>query len=514
MIAISSMNSVLIIGAGPTGMTLAVELARRHIPVRVIDHREGHKPTSRSFTIHARTLELFDLCNLSPPLIASGIKSEGFIFNFKGKSAKPQLDCDVLQTTHPYVLLCNQNDTEDIMKNHMRNLGVEIEWNTEAVHMRTVPNNGYMVRMKNKITGEEEEREWDYVLGCDGVRSFVRQSCDIEYIGTSYEGMVMQMMDVPFSGFPHANNRIHYYMSKESFILISRLPGEKYRVIISKMGEGDTSLSKKEMFQRHIDEHVEGTTLGEPIWMTKWVIWKQLAEKYRAENAFLVGDAAHCHSPSGGQGMNVGMQDAINLAWKIAMVQKGFAKERLLDTYETERKPVGAQVIKGTDAMHDIVMAHGKGMQDRLELIEQAGWHDEAIERISGLSYHYRDIKESKAANMWLDGKVKPGDRVPDADLNGRKLYSMLKGSELLVVLLKSPDADETVNRIQKEIEKKWGRFTSTVEVNDDGDFAEMYGNSSEGTVWVIRPDAYVFGVWEMSSWHSAKGWMEQMFIS
>lgn len=486
---------VLIVGAGPTGLVLAILLKMRGIRCRVIDKLPKLKETSRSFTIHARTIEMFDQIGLADAFLQDGILNEGFIFNFKGKDIKPTLDFKKLDSTHSYIVIQSQNNTEKLFRDHLyKKHGLAPEWSTELVDLKTGNREKPSVTIKHLLDGTEEVLEPEWVIGCDGAHSFVRQVNDLDFTGSSYEGMVLQMMDVDINGFSGSENLVHYYISKESFLLLAKLPGQGHRVLISMMGEGDPALSKREEFQQLVDGHVPGVTLGEPTWTTKWTIHKRLAERYRNRRVFLAGDAVHIHSPTGGQGMNVGLQDVYNLAWKLALVIQGKAKEALLDTYEVERMPIGEQVIVGTDAMHNVIMAHGKGMQDRLEITQRPGWHDEAVNRISGLSYHYRGCA-SLPEKLELPGELQAGDRAPDVSMpGGGRLFDLLKHTGMTMLLVaKEAVSSGDVEKAREEIESKFGDVIKMCVVEaEDGPFVQRYGCGGDDFACLIRPDGYI----------------------
>ena len=501
-------NDIVIAGAGPTGMVLAIELARRGVGFRLIDRKQEPTETSRSFTLHAKTMEMFEHMGLAHRFLEDGILSRGFIFNFKGKEERPALDFTTLKTRYPYILVYNQNDTEARLRDHLlRTYNVQPEWGTRLAKLDAREGGFDVVLAHDDDRRESLSPTW--VLGCDGVHSFVRKRIGADFDGENYAGMVMQMMDVGYPDFPETDDWVHYYISKESFLLVTRLPDGNHRVLISDMGEADNpDLTPREAFQQLIDGHIDDTHLSEPKWATKWTLWKRLATTYREGNAFLVGDAAHVHSPSGGQGMNAGMQDAFNLGWKLALVQRGEAEPSLLDSYEVERKPIGAQVIAGTDAMHDIIMAHGKGVEDRIELTQAPTWHDDAVNRISGLSYNYRDATQLPDG-VTPDSGVTPGDRAPDAALgNSVRLFDLIGHPKLTLLVVDSASGDmEACKAVCQEVNnsygasircsvigqgEKLGERTLGPHADSDGQFAAAYGTPDSGHLYLIRPDGYV----------------------
>jgi 2-polyprenyl-6-methoxyphenol hydroxylase-like FAD-dependent oxidoreductase len=498
---------VLVVGAGPTGMVLASELRRRGVSVRMIDKRPGPGVTSRSFTLHAKTMEMFEHMGCAHVFLRDGIRSRGFRFNFKGKADAPALDFSRLDSPYPYIVIYNQDQTERRLREHLESCyDLRPEWSCELTELTAI-DGGFRVVLAN-AAGATETLDVPWVVGCDGIHSFVRQSAGLDFKGENYDGMVMQMMDVAFDGFEGGDDWVHYFISKESFLLVTRLPSGDHRVLISDMGKADDpSRSQRECFQELIDGHIQGGFLQEPRWATKWTIWKRLANAYGRGNLFLCGDAAHVHSPAGGQGMNAGMQDAFNLGWKLAMVVKGRSGRALLDSYEPERKPIGAQVIAGTDAMHDIIMAHGRGMEDRLRLTQTAGWHDDTVSRIAGLSYHYRQTG-SAASEPGLPAGIAPGDRAPDVSLGkSARLFDMLRHPRL--TLLVAPGVGTNPGLVERVLERTRrehdGMVASRVIIAQaqdtgatgdgrdvDGAFAARYGECRDGQAYLIRPDGYV----------------------
>ena len=499
---------VLIVGAGPAGMVLANELLRRRVPCRMIDKRTGPTETSRSFTLHAKTLEMFEHMGAAHRFLQDGLKSRGFLFNFKGKDVQPALDFTGLDSDYPYVLIYNQNETEQRLREHLdASYAFLPEWGVELTAFAET-GDGCTATLQSS-TGEEQVINPRWVAGCDGIHSFVRKSAGLDFAGENYEGMVMQMMDVHYEGFQGADDWIHYYMSKDSFLLLTRLSSGRHRVLISDMGEADDpGLTRRQAFQRLIDGHVSGTKLAEPDWATKWELWRRITDSYSKGNVFLAGDAAHVHSPSGGQGMNVGMQDAFNLGWKLAMVEHGYARRKLLETYTPERKPIGAQVIAGTHAMHDIIMAHGHGMDDRLQLTQKEDWHSGTVNLISGLSYNYRDVIDVPEGLKPLPGPA-CGDRVRNVTLSGnRRLFDLIRTGRLsLIVVENSGAADDQAVTLHRRVSGQYahvvrsmimskrnpeGLHNAETVADDKGEFAGLYGETDAGQLLLMRPDGYI----------------------
>lgn len=308
----------------------------------------------------------------------------------------------------------------------------------------------------------------DWVVGCDGIGSTVRRAVGLGYEGTEYSGMQMRMMDVPVEGFPLGADAIHYLIDEGVMLLVVELTSGRYRVLVSDMGPERPDQARVEDFQAIVDHFFAGSVrLGVPHWATVFQIWRRLASCYRAGRVFLAGDAAHVHSPAGGQGMNVCIQDACNLGWRLADVVKGTADDDVLDLYEQERRPVAQQVLEGTHALHAVIMAHGVPLEDRRRLAMEPLFHDRAVRLMAGVSFTYGD---------GATGALGVGDRAPDVDLSdGRRLYEALR-----------PGGHVTV-----EVNEPGVAPSSAVGVHATAD--GQPGGYGPGT-WLVRPDGYVGG--------------------
>ena len=261
-----------------------------------------------------------------------GHRLKGFTFTFQGIDDRPALDFQDLDTRYPFVLSHRQDETEQWLHDYLADkLDCEVEWNTELVELEQDADGITAKLVHDHDAGREEVIRARYAVACDGLHSIVRTTLGLNYEGTDYTGMVMQNMDVALDGFPDERDEwLSFFMTRDRFIMIAQLPGGHHRLLLSDMGDAASpDKPPKKAFQDFVDDHLQGITLGEPIWVSKWDIWTRLAGTYREGNVFLVGDSAHVHSPSGGQGMNCCMQDANNLAWKLGLVLQGKASSSL-----------------------------------------------------------------------------------------------------------------------------------------------------------------------------------------
>lgn len=493
----SRRDEILIVGCGPTGLVLAIELARRGVRFRLIDKRDGPTMMPRAFTLHARTMEMLEHMGVVHHFLKGGIKSRGFSFNFKGKDVRPSLDFSKMDSTYPYVLIYDQGWTDKHLREHLESTyDIRPEWSTEIVGLEQGKDKCKAVLTHGK-TGAKEAVEPAWIVGCDGVHSFVRKSVGLDDSGSKYDGMIMEMMDTKLDGFNGEDELVHYYISKDNFVLITKLPDGHHRIGVSGVivnRADDQRLTQRERFQNLLDEHLEGVTLATPKLERRWEVRRRIAEKYRIGNVFLAGDAAHVHSPSGGQGMNVSMQDAYNLGWKLALVALNQASSSLLDTYASERSPVGEQVLEGTDAMHDIIMAHGQGMEDRLKLTQAKGWHESTAMRISGLSHNYCEAM-SLPPELRLPNGIPPGTRAPNVKVEGERwLFDLLRHPRMSFLIVQDGESDpaETAS-VANSLSENFGRNANVYKVQAGERFKSSYGSYDKPHLYVIRPDGYVY---------------------
>ncbi|MEU6191559.1 FAD-dependent monooxygenase [Nocardia sp. NPDC047038] len=444
-----SRDAILIVGAGPAGLTLALELLRWGVPCRVIDKRSGPATTSRSFTVHIRTLEGYDRAGIVAPLLDKGIWSGGMVFHFEGAEHEAErLAFEQLSHRYPGILLLEQDRLESVLRAELATRGVLVEWNTELRALTTSDSGCITATLVHtdadtRVVAQIVNPDW--LVGCDGVRSTVRTLLGLDFRGDEYTGS-MRMMDVPVVGLPPEDRDIHYDIHRGEMLLTAPLPTEaqlptNYRVLIhdptpARQAKPELHAARAE-FQQAIDRHFDGTVmLGEPKWATVFEIWRRVSSAYRIGRTFLCGDAAHVHSPAGGQGMNAAIQDALNLGYKLAGLAAGEAPEEVLDTYEAERRPVAEQVIDGTHKLHSFMMSHGKSMDDRRAIIRAPGFKQAAAKQISGLSYSYREVTAQPPGLLTLGG-LRAGDRAPDVAITPTLwLHDLLRhpGYTLLVL--------------------------------------------------------------------------------
>lgn len=338
--------SVLIVGAGPVGLTMATELARYGIPIRIVDKSPQRTDKSKALVIWSRTLELLDRGGSCAPFINAGFKVNGVNVVAGVGDRMGHIAMDSVDSPYPYALMLPQSDTERLLEERLLDLGVAVERNVEVTRLSEQA--GHVEAVLRNLDGSEELLSVDWLLGCDGAHSIVRSSLDIDFAG---ETMLSDWMlaDVHMGGYPYPDTDVSVYWHHDGVLVVFPISPGRYRVIANlPMTSGEHPPAPTLEQVQAIINHRGGPEMlvSEPIWLAGFRVNGRKVSDYRVKRMFLLGDAAHIHSPAGGQGMNTGMQDAFNLAWKLALVIRGSCDEQLLDSYSPERSQVGEEVLK------------------------------------------------------------------------------------------------------------------------------------------------------------------------
>ena len=418
-------EDVLIVGAGPTGLVMALWLAKLGVRARIVDRAPRAGTTSRAVGVQARTLELYHQVGLADTLVAAGVKVDHVNLWTKGEK-RGQIDLRVghALSPYPYVLMYPQDEHEKLLGARLAELGITIERGVEVAEIEP----GVPAALLRHPDGRVERVEARYVIGCDGAHSPVRHALGIDFPGGTYSH-VFYVADAAIRG-PVANGELHIAIQANDFVGVFPLGGNHVRLIGSIQApqgqrEGN-DLTWKDVDQSILAElQIE---VGEINWFSTYRVHHRVASAFRSGALFLCGDAAHVHSPVGAQGMNTGIGDAINLAWKLAAVLHG-SDERVLDSYEAERIPFARRLVATTDrafelATNDSRIAHlARARVPSLvgRLFRIGAVRELAFRTISQLEIRYRDSPLSAGHA----GKIRGGDRLPWAGANFAPLASL-----------------------------------------------------------------------------------------
>ena len=416
-------TDVLIVGAGPTGLMLANQLARRGVRAMIVDRHSGPAQQSRAMAVQARTLEIYSKMGVIEPALTLGARGTAANMWANGKHTAriPIGDIGKSMSPYPFVLMLGQDDNERIMGEKLRELGVEVQWNTELVSFEQQPDYVDVTLKQSDGTTRNVRAAW--VAGCDGSRSPVREMSGITFPGAPYEH-VFFVADTEATG-PMKQGELNVYLWQDGFHLFFPMKGtDRWRVIgilPAKLRSRD-GLTFDEVIPEIAREAGASLAFKACHWFSTYRIHHRAAERFRDRRCFLLGDAAHVHSPMGAQGMNTGLQDAYNLGWKLALVVEGRADARLLDTYEEERMPVAQRLLRTTDRAFQLVVSEGwlAGLF-RTKIMARVAAFAMSIERVRKLAFRtisqigirYRDSALSQTlADLPVSAPV-AGDRFP-----------------------------------------------------------------------------------------------------
>ncbi|NUL11805.1 FAD-dependent monooxygenase, partial [Streptomyces lunaelactis] len=363
--AASESLDVLVVGGGPTGLALAAQLHAYGARFRIVDRNLDRARESRALAIQPRTLEALAPFGVTDTLVARGNPAVQLRMHLPGRRTVrlPLFDIGVADTPYPFLLFLSQAETESVVGSRLAEDGTAVERGTELVEL--TGEGGHVACRLRQRDGTEENVRARYVVGCDGARSTVRDQAGIGFDGYSYPQTFL-LADLEVDGLERG--AAHAYMTETGMLFFFPLgspaswrmlamrpsgtpdagtPGAKGPDVRRPGAENPVDIGQ---LQSIVDRYVsDRLLLRDPVWMTDFRIHNRGAKNYRSDRVFLAGDAAHIHSPAGAQGMNTGIQDALNLGWKLALVCRDAAPAALLDTYESERAPVGRNVLRFTD---------------------------------------------------------------------------------------------------------------------------------------------------------------------
>jgi 2-polyprenyl-6-methoxyphenol hydroxylase-like FAD-dependent oxidoreductase len=406
---------VLIVGAGPTGLVLALRLARHGVAVRIVDRNSGPGEASRAMAVHARTLEFYRQLGFGDAVVDLGIRIDAIHLREDGHDIVelPLADIGAGLSPYPFVLAFPQDDHERFLVERLHDEGVDVEWNTE---LESFTQDERSVRSVLRRGAEQLSCDTAFLCGCDGAGSRVRQSLKIDYSGGTYDHLYY-VADVKTEGPP--NVHLIGHLGANTFALMLPVRSRGVQRLIGIMPERiDNAAPPSFEDVRPVIEPLLGIKVEQLNWFSTYRAHHRVASEFRVGRCFLAGDAAHIHSPAGGQGMNTGIGDAVNLSWKLAQVLRGGAYGSLLDTYEAERIAFARTLVTTTDRAFQLIVSQGAGGQllrnwlvpHVLPVLTGFGAARRTLfKTLSQVQIHYHDSLLSGGRA----GEIIGGDRVP-----------------------------------------------------------------------------------------------------
>jgi 2-polyprenyl-6-methoxyphenol hydroxylase-like FAD-dependent oxidoreductase len=498
--SVTTTSVVVVVGAGPVGLTLACELARRDVAIRVVDKLPVATTESRAILVHARSLEMFERMGIVDDLIASGVRTIGMDM-FADRRRLARLSFDEVDSPFPFSVTTAQTETERLLTERLSGLGVRVERGVQATALEQDAS-GVEVTLRHP-DGREERVGSQWIVGADGAHSTVRAALGAKLVG-SFKGQRFLLGDVD-AAYDCSRDRMQTFFTKnEGALLVFPMEGERLRLIAEVPaeplgGEAATGEPSLEALQAIVDRRAHNMRLLNARWLTYFEIHHAQVPAYRVGRAFLAGDAAHVHSPAGGQGMNTGMQDAFNLGWKLALASQGIpGAEALLDSYGAERHPIAARVIHDSTVLTNAgtvrspLARHLRNAGLRVASKLGPVQHRIAAE-IAETDLSYRG---SPTVTGRTSGTLQAGDAAPDVP--GTNLRHLL-GARIGHAVLHFPGrasaaAIEPVEGVHNILINPKGASAGAFDdVVDDstGSVARRYAMVDGGHV-AVRPDGYI----------------------
>jgi 2-polyprenyl-6-methoxyphenol hydroxylase-like FAD-dependent oxidoreductase len=527
---------VLVVGAGPTGLTMACELLRRGITCRILDKAAAPGMTSRAVGVQTRTLEVFDRMGIIEEVLARGVA--GVCLNIYERDTRLLrmnfrfLASDAIP--YPYGVLLPQYVTEELLIALLHREGGEVERLKEVTDLRQEAER-VCVTIHNLQDDTSETLQARWLIGCDGAHSRVRKALGLAFEGSTYDEEVL-LADVDLD-WKRGHDEVYAWMHRDGQFAAMPLPKNHWRLFaaVSPKDGKDASQASLELLQRLMQERTgdRTTTISHPIWMSNFKISRRMVTSYRKGRVFLAGDAAHVHSPFSGQGLNTGVQDAWNLAWKLALVIRGKAADVLLDTYQQERLPIARKVLASTDQRTRIFFARNgalRWLRDRvvIPLLNRRFVQQRLFRAVSELGINYRsspltqsyqDARAGRSGRKpWPRQAPRAGDRAPDGrcfrypELSATSLFAEFRGTRSHLLLFAGRAAsgvDANLVQIARRVEERlreevkthliisaWEKpanldWNGSILLDPEDKLHTRYG-AEVASLYLIRPDGYI----------------------
>ncbi len=495
-------TDVLIVGAGPTGLMLANQLVRRGVQPVIIDRHAGPTIETRALGVQARSLEIYSHLGIADRALELGKRATGANLWTEGRHGAriPLGDIGRDLTPYPFLLILGQDDNERLLGELLRKRGIEVQWNNELIGLEQRAD--HVTATLKQADGSTHEIRAHWVGGCDGARSAVRNLNGIDFPGAPYEH-VFFVADTSATG-PMAPDELNVYLWRNGFHLFFPMRGrDHWRVvgIVPPELRARDDLQFADVTPSISAQAGVALKFDECRWFSTYRIQHRHAKRFRDRRCFLLGDAAHIHSPVGAQGMNTGLQDAYNLAWKLALVAAGHAGESLLESYEGERLPVAMQLLSRTDRAFSLVVsdrAISRILRTRVlaKVAATAMRFDRirklAFRAISQTGIHYRASSVSETLNGWPDEAPRAGDRFPwlrlkfSPEAPAEDLFARLDDTRFNLIVIGQPSLPTTVPEINGLL------CTHEITVDQSNDQELTRAGIPNPSFYLLRPDCYV----------------------
>jgi 2-polyprenyl-6-methoxyphenol hydroxylase-like FAD-dependent oxidoreductase len=511
-------TDVMIIGAGPTGLSLACQLARYGIDFVILEQHGGVTPYSKALGVHARTLEIYEQVGLAQSAVEQGAIA-GKARLLKGGEVRAEMDLSNLGkglSPYPYVLFLEQSKNEQLLYDFLRRDGKTVRWQTELESFSQTEEK--VTAQVKTADGKSQRIEAQYLVGCDGPKSLVRHTLGLEFAGSTFDRM-FYVADVRID-WNLRHDAFHVCLLKDSLLVFFPLKGDRRYRIVGTFPE-EFSKDEGEVLYAEIEQRIREEVdlkldVRDVEWFSTYKVHSRHASQFFAGRCFLAGDAAHIHSPVGAQGMNTGIQDGYNLAWKLALVLKGKADQTILETYNEERLENAKHLLQTTDRSFEVAAGsnwllaffrtHG------LPLIAPHLIRIDPVRKflfpmISQIGIHYRHSLLSQHAGD-EQFKVKAGDRMPYFLVEGQSVYDMLHQPKFHWLIFSNTPID--FQALKTELDSPELEFVDFNVIQLGPQVAEVFKMNNAFNL-LLRPDNYIAFISTEVSLNQVKNYLKEL---
>ena len=492
-------TDVIIIGAGPTGLSFACQLIRFGVDFVILDKKEGITSYSKALGVHARTLEIYEQIGLAEKAVAQGTIA-GKVRLLEGGKILGEVDLSRIGeglSQYPFMLVLEQSRNEQLLYEFIQANGKDVLWQTEFEKFSR--NESGVTAYINTTSGKTQTIEAKYLVGCDGPRSPVRHALGLKFEGSTFERL-FYVADVEID-WKFSHDALHVCLAQNGVVAFFPMSGtNRYRIVGAfpeEYAKDAGEVLYEEIEQRIREEAEIDLEISHVNWFSTYKVHTRHVERFSVGKCFLAGDAAHVHTPAGGQGMNTGIQDAYNLAWKLAFVLQGKADPVILETYNTERLENAENLLVTTDRMFNLAA----GSDWLVNIIRTTVFPPlakyilgfDAVKKrffplISQIGINYRKHALSKhTADEHF--AVKAGDRMPYFHIDGKSIYDKLR--EPKFHLLVFSDVEKDYSPLQNEIESEYANIVDVHVILIYKHVGEIFG-TNKPFILLLRPDNYI----------------------
>lgn len=490
-------TDVVIIGAGPTGLALACQLIRYGVDFVIIDKKENTTPYSKAIGVQARTLEIYEQMDLAQKLVEQGTITER-VRLVEGGETRAQVELMSLgqgRSPYPFLLIVEQGKHEQLLHEFIKTHGREVMWQTtlEDFSQTDAGVTGTIIN----ASGEQQTFRAQYLVACDGAKSAVRVDLGMTFEGGTFERL-FYVADVQIDWeFPH--DMLTACLAKDRSTAFFPMPGkDRYRIVGVFPEDSDKQAGEilyEEIEQQILEDSELKLDIYKVNWFSTYKVHSRRVNKFSEGRCFLAGDSAHIHTPVGAQGMNTGIQDGYNLAWKLALVLRGDADVKILDTYHEERSEVAKRLLETTDRMFDLLMSPARLLAFvRTHIFPHIANFVVSLDAVNqfifplisqiGITYRNRSLSVDDAGF-----EIEAGDRMPYFLINGKSIYDNLHRPAFHLLIF--TDDQSNGEDIRSAVESEYGDLVDYHVLPLQPRAAEVFGTDKSFSV-LLRPDNYI----------------------